>query len=116
MPAAGVTFFASPKKVTKKRRPISFVHPARFGKLSSFRSDIHVASSLKRTSCAFYGNFPPMLGELTWESKSKKQKINQRYPTIPHQKLMQRKVRCLRQRRAHRRRDCAECTNATWSQ
>jgi len=63
-----VTFLCFAKeKSPKERQPKSFVFPARFGKFPSFRYDIHVASSLKRTSCAFSGNFPPMLGELIWD-------------------------------------------------
>ena len=62
-----VTFLCVAKeKLPKERQPKSFVFPARFRELPSFRCDIRVASSLKRTSCAFSGNFPPMLGELIW--------------------------------------------------
>src|SRR6187402_3719093 len=59
------------RKVSKRKATRLVRAPARFGKWPSFRRDIHVSTSLKRTSCAFSSHFPPVLGELVWESKSK---------------------------------------------
>src|SRR6187402_3461358 len=59
------------RKVSKRKGTRFVPDPARFGKWPSFRRDIHVSTSLKRTSCAFSSHFPPVLGELVWERKSK---------------------------------------------
>ncbi len=65
----------SKEKEPKEKTPNSSVFPARFGKLLSFRRDIHVATSLKCTSCTCANNFPAMLGELIWDPFGAKSKF-----------------------------------------
>jgi hypothetical protein len=50
------------------------VFPARFRKFPPFRHAIPGVTSLKRTSCPFFGNFLPVLGELIWGNLKAKAK------------------------------------------
>src|SRR6187402_2977930 len=60
------------RKVSKRKATQIAPDPALLRKFLPFRRDIHVSTSLKRTSCTFCRNFLPLLGELTWEGNQKR--------------------------------------------
>jgi hypothetical protein len=59
------------RKVTKRKDTHLTPNPARLKKSLSFRCDIHVATSLKQTSCLFSNDFFPVLGVLAWAGDQK---------------------------------------------
>src|SRR6187402_1402806 len=65
------------RKVSKRKATRLVRAPARFGKWPSFRRDIHVSTSLKRTSCAFSSHFPPVLGELVRGNQKRRARAKQ---------------------------------------